>query len=122
MNDSSNKEALLYQIVGQNVKNFRLKSKISQLELSKNVGVSRISIVNIESGKQRPSLYLISQIAECLARSLHEVIPAGIIEPNPENTSFIPPQKIEVTGLDSYKDYFGKFEKGNHEQKTKKRN
>ena len=109
MNNSSNKEDILYDIVGKNVKKFRYKMHLSQLQLSLNIGISRISIVNIEKGKQHPSLYLISKIADCLAVNLHELIPAEIINPNISSSNT--PQNKEVTDINSYKDAIGKLEK-----------
>lgn len=108
--NSSDKETILYGIVGGNVKYFRLKLKLSQLQLSTNTGISRISIVNIEKGKQHPSLYLISKIADCLAVNLHDLIPAEIIKPNISSSNT--PKNKEVTDISSYKHAISKLEKG----------
>lgn len=46
---------------------------LSQLKLSEIVGVSRISISKIETGKCIPGLKLASDIADALDKSLYEV-------------------------------------------------
>jgi transcriptional regulator with XRE-family HTH domain len=65
----------LYQIVGDRVCKARTAIGMSQTTLSKRVGVNRVSIVNIEKGRQRSPLDLLWQIAECLDVELVQLIP-----------------------------------------------
>jgi transcriptional regulator with XRE-family HTH domain len=52
-----------------------LEPKLSQAKLAKKLGISRVSIVNIEAGRQRAPLSLLSQIAEILGIELLLLIP-----------------------------------------------
>lgn len=65
----------LYQIVGDRVCKARTAIGMSQTTLSKKVGVNRVSIVNIEKGRQRSPLDLLWQIAESLNIELVQLIP-----------------------------------------------
>ena len=55
------------------IKELRAQKKWTQEELSKRVGVSRQSIVAIESGKYNPSLELAFKIAQEFNCSIEEV-------------------------------------------------
>jgi len=55
------------------IKELRAQQKWTQEELSKRVGVSRQSIVAIESGKYNPSLELAFKIAQEFNCSIEEV-------------------------------------------------
>lgn len=65
----------VYQIVGQNIRQFRKQKKINQLSLASQVNLSRTSLVNIEYGRQQPSLFTIWDIAQSLGVTLHDLIP-----------------------------------------------
>ena len=69
------KENAVYEIVGANIKRFRQDEKINQLTLASKINLSRTSLVNIEQGKQHPSLLLLLKIAESLGVTLHDLIP-----------------------------------------------
>ena len=49
----------LYESLGNQIKILRNKSGISQHDLAKNLNLSRASVVNIEKGRQHPSLHLL---------------------------------------------------------------
>ena len=68
----------LYQEVGQNIKKFRSERKMNQLSLASKINLSRTSLVNIEHGRQHPSLYLLFRIAHSLGVSLHDLIPNSL--------------------------------------------
>lgn len=55
------------------IKELRAQQKWTQEELSKRVGVSRQSIVAIESGKYNPSLELAFKIAQEFNSTIEEV-------------------------------------------------
>ena len=65
----------LYNIVGQNIRACRSKLSMSQTDLASIINLSRTSVVNIEQGRQHPSLYLLSQIATALKVGVHDLIP-----------------------------------------------
>jgi DNA-binding XRE family transcriptional regulator len=71
-------ENALYGIVGSNIKRFRQEKKMNQLSLSCKINLSRTSLVNIEQGKQHPSLLLLSKIADSLDVTLHDLIPKSV--------------------------------------------
>ncbi|MEI3614317.1 helix-turn-helix transcriptional regulator [Pseudogracilibacillus sp. SO30301A] len=55
------------------IKELRAEKQLTQEQLSKKVGVSRQSIVAIESGKYNPSLELAFKIAQQFNRTIEEV-------------------------------------------------
>jgi len=60
----TDKEQLfLYKSIGDQIKILRNRSQISQEELAKRLDLSRASVVNIEKGRQHPSLHLLIDLA-----------------------------------------------------------
>lgn len=65
-----------YRRIGESIKVARTNSGLNQEELSKHLGfVSRISIANIESGKQKVQLHTLFEIAHFLEVSILDLIP-----------------------------------------------
>jgi transcriptional regulator with XRE-family HTH domain len=65
-----------YQKIGELIKEKRNKAKKSQEQLSKHLGFeSRISIANIESGKQKIHVHTLAYIAQYLKVSIAELLP-----------------------------------------------
>jgi transcriptional regulator with XRE-family HTH domain len=52
-----------------------MAAELSQAQLAKKVGINRVSVVNIEKGRQRPPLDLLWQLAEALGIELLQLIP-----------------------------------------------
>lgn len=69
------KEDLLYRIIGQNVRDARDDSGLTQEELADAIGVSRTSITNLERGEQRPPLHRLLRLAQSLDVSFSDLIP-----------------------------------------------
>jgi len=69
------KQNKIYQFVGDNIKLYRGRSKMTQGELALKIGLSRASVVNIEKARQQPSLHLLIEIAENLGVELYDLIP-----------------------------------------------
>jgi len=67
----------LYKAVGRNIRTARERSepKLSQAKLAKRLGISRVSVVNIEAGRQHAPLSLLWQIAEIFETELALLIP-----------------------------------------------
>lgn len=66
-----------YKIAGNLIRIARNRVKISQEELAHQLGfVSRISVVNIESGKQKILLHTLLEISELLNVPLHDLLPS----------------------------------------------
>lgn len=67
---------LFYKATGDLIKIARNKSKISQEKLAKELGfVSRISIVHIESGKQKVQMHTLIELADLLSVSIDKLTP-----------------------------------------------
>lgn len=67
--------ARFYEILGNKICRLRRDGQISQEALAKKLSLSRVSIVNIEKGRQRPPLHTYWEIAETLGIPLGNIIP-----------------------------------------------
>lgn len=56
----------LYELIGNQIQELRKKSRFSQENLAKKLELSRASIVNIEKGRQHPSIHLLIDLARIL--------------------------------------------------------
>ena len=74
-----------YLEVGKSIRTARMRSNYSQLDLAKKLNMSRVSVVNIEKGRQSAPLYLIWVIASVLDTSINELIPDTNFEFNQLN-------------------------------------
>ncbi len=74
----------LYRQIGDNIKKRRQSLKLNQTSLAKSINLSRTSLVNIEQGKQHPSVFVLLEISEKLGVTLHDLIPDRV------NPSIIP--------------------------------
>ncbi len=61
-------------LLGTKIKHYRKIAGLTQEELAKKVGVSRIYIQYIEAGKRVPSLKRLKRIAEVLGADLSELV------------------------------------------------
>jgi DNA-binding XRE family transcriptional regulator len=64
-----------YQEIGKKIKRERSISGINQEQLGKKVGISRVSVVNIEKGKQMPPVHVIWKIAAALDTTVERLFP-----------------------------------------------
>jgi transcriptional regulator with XRE-family HTH domain len=65
----------LYAEIGRRIRRARLDRELSQTELARSIGLSRVSLVNIEQGKQRAPVHVLYEIAESLEVRPHDVLP-----------------------------------------------
>lgn len=65
-----------YKIIGERIREYRKKKKIYQQELADFCNISRGSLSNIESGKQRITIDLLYNIAKKLEIPIFNLIPA----------------------------------------------
>lgn len=72
----------LYEFVGNHIKYLRNKSGFSQDDLAKKLCKSRVSIVNIEKGRQHPSLHLLLDIAIIFNVKLDDFTPKKMLSDN----------------------------------------
>lgn len=68
-------EEHLYQLVGEAVKRRRVETGMTQSRLATEVGVTRTSVTNIETGRQKPPLHLLFKICAVLGVEGKDVIP-----------------------------------------------
>jgi transcriptional regulator with XRE-family HTH domain len=73
---SKEEQDVFYRALGKAIKSARVQGNIKQEVLSKQLGfISRISVVNIESGKQKIQLHNLLEISNILNISLNELVP-----------------------------------------------
>lgn len=66
----------LYKVIGQKIKSKREDLKISQLELSENLDISRASISNIEVGRHQIPLHVLYEVSKVLKLDVQELLPS----------------------------------------------
>ena len=67
-----------YRVFGRRLREIREKKHVPQQELATLSGLTRSSIANIESGKQRVLLHQVLQFAEALHVSVGELVPSPV--------------------------------------------
>lgn len=72
---SATQQKKFYKIIGERIHNARLKISYNQEGLAKSVNLTRVSIVNIEKGRQHPSTYLLWRIAKVLKVDIIDLLP-----------------------------------------------
>ena len=65
----------LYTLIGDKIKKLRVLRGINQDTLSKQIGIGRTSISNIELGRHQAPLHLIFKICNELQAEIHSIIP-----------------------------------------------
>ncbi len=65
----------LYSIIGKLVRTERERAKLTQDELAHRVGLTRTSISNIESGRQKIQVHTLYALAEALHVSADTLLP-----------------------------------------------
>ena len=68
----------LYRVFGRRLHDLRLKKHVPQQELATLSGLTRSSIANIESGKQRVLLHQVLQFAEALHVTVGDLVPSTV--------------------------------------------
>lgn len=80
-----------YTLLGKNISSIRNKKGYKQEDLANYLGLSRPSLVNIEKGNQKPSIFVVLSIAQYLNVNALELLPEL-----PENNF----ESIRIVGLD----------------------
>lgn len=67
----------LYELIGENIIQLRSsgEKKISQQKIADHLDMSRTSIVNIEAGRQKVSLFALWEIAELFDKDISHLLP-----------------------------------------------
>lgn len=63
----------LYRALGQRVRDLRLAERLSQQELADRVNLTRVSIANIEKGRQRPPVHFFYEVANSLNANVVQI-------------------------------------------------
>lgn len=69
------RDEMLYREIGLRVRKERKELGFSQMELAEEVGLTRTSIVNIETGRQRLPIHVLYSVAEALGVSVTCLLP-----------------------------------------------
>lgn len=69
-------EDLLYQQIGERIRERRSKAKLTQGQLAEAVGVLRTSITNIEAGRQKAPLHVLYELCTVLGADVAEILPS----------------------------------------------
>ena len=69
-----------YMLLGSRIREHRVNASLKQEALASFLKLSRASIVNIEKGRQRPSIYQIFEIGKVLNVPVSELFPTIEIE------------------------------------------
>jgi len=64
-----------YESVGEKIKEARKAQEMNQDVLADLLGISRVSLVNIEAGKQRVPLHVLLDICEALNVTMNDLVP-----------------------------------------------
>jgi len=72
-----------YEQVGARIRDARTSALINQETLATQLGLTRASIINLEKGRHRPSLYLLLEIASILMCDYTSLVP---VSPSPKMT------------------------------------
>ena len=67
-----------YKEIGQRIKSERIKRDISQERLGSHLDLTRASVINLEKGRHRPSLYHVIQIASFFEIDYTALVPYKI--------------------------------------------
>lgn len=72
---ASDDHGRLYRLIGRKLCLARKAAGFSQTSLAAAVGISRVSLVNIEHGRQRPPIAVLWDLAEAVGVEVMELIP-----------------------------------------------
>lgn len=91
-------QTAFYEKLGDNIRDARKQCNLNQEELGERLGMSRVSIVNIETGKQRLPLHVLWDMSDVLKIKLSELVPEMTSE-----TKLSAEQLIDPTTLSKIK-------------------
>lgn len=83
-------EAVLYNLIGEGVRQQRIRVGMTQAQLADAVGVLRTSIANIEAGRQKLPLHLLYKLCLELGVEVADILP--------QNTAVSQPTTIHTDG------------------------
>ena len=93
-----------YNLLAEQIKIERIKKKISQQNLADHLNLSRTSIMNIETGRHKPSLYQVLQISIYLNIDYTTLIPYKFKRPDDPTSSLSAKLKTGLTDQGTVKE------------------
>ncbi|MFD0940188.1 helix-turn-helix domain-containing protein [Pedobacter boryungensis] len=91
-----------YEKIGERIKEARKLRDMNQDVLANALGISRVSLVNIEAGKQRPPLHVLLDICEFLNVTMNDLVPQNVTSSNSLDSIILNKIKKETdNGTDS---------------------
>ncbi|SFE52334.1 helix-turn-helix domain-containing protein [Spirosoma endophyticum] len=95
-------EKTLFQALGKKIKSHRNNAMVNQVHFASQIGLSRTSLVNIEQGRQQPSVILLWRIAEALNIEMKELIPSRVEVEATTNGLIFPSASDEIKKGETY--------------------
>jgi transcriptional regulator with XRE-family HTH domain len=93
----------LYESIGEQIRTLRKKSRFSQEQLAQKLRLSRVSIVNIEKGRQHPSIHLLIDISRVLNTPLSTFLNDDVLKSN-SNSVKLSKIKKQISKQSNHKD------------------
>jgi transcriptional regulator with XRE-family HTH domain len=76
----------VYRLLGSRAATRRKQLKLKQAEVAEQIGLSRASLANLETGRQKILLHHVYKLAAALkVRSILDLIPSTLVEIEPMN-------------------------------------
>lgn len=75
-------QTVFYEAIGEKIKEARKLRNLNQDVLADRLGISRVSLGNIELGKQRVPLHVLLDICESLNVTMNDIVPQNIQSDN----------------------------------------
>lgn len=89
-------KAYLYDSVGNQIRELRKNAGFSQQDLADKLGKSRVSIVNIEKGRQHPPLHLLVEFARIFNKNLNDLLPSEFLHSKNEQKKLVKKVNKEI--------------------------
>jgi len=87
-------EDQFYEEIGTRIRNYRLSANMGQEMFAELLNLTRASVVNMEKGRQRPSIFQLIRIANILKVDYIDLVPFDL------NIERLPAQESQVFDLD----------------------
>jgi transcriptional regulator with XRE-family HTH domain len=99
----------VYKLLGSRAATRRKQLKLKQDEVAKQIGLSRASVANLETGRQKILLHHVYRLAAALElRSIMELIPHTLVEIEPVNFTGDAVSEQQKTTLEDFVRRIGK--------------
>lgn len=107
----------MYDLLGQNVKRYRLEKGLTQEQVANKIDLTRTSIVNIEQGRQHPPIHILLDLAKALGILISDLIPKEEEFEVAANLEDYIPKNVSSGDVEKLTSFLEKFLKttGSHE-------